>query len=116
MEINQLKPVDVLRDECGQWVHPDYLKYLDEHFGDAESISQEQWDELKCYFNIQTVTLWLSASVTEDDFEEIMLMENTDLSKWTPNNPDGFFLIDIGYTEEDAQAIFARPIRETELA
>lgn len=116
MEINQLKPVEVVRWEGGHWIHPDYLKYLDDHFGDNESISLSEWNELKRYFNIQTVSLWLSASVSEDDFEEIMEMEKVDLSKWDPIAPDGFFLIDIGYTEEDAQAIFARPIRETEIA
>lgn len=116
MEKNQLKPVDVVRWEGGHWAHPDYLKYVDEHFGDQESISIAEWYELKRYFNIQTVSLWLSASVSEDDFEEIMEMEKVDLSKWNPIAPDGFFLIDIGYTEEDAQAIFARPIREIEVA
>lgn len=116
METNQLKPVDVVRWEGGHWTHPAYMKYLDEHFGDKESISVEEWSELKRYFNIQTVSLWLSTSVSEDDFEEIMDMETADLSKWEPIAPHGFFLIDIAYTEEDAQAIFARPIRETEIA
>ena len=111
MERNQLKPVDVVRDELGQWIHPEYLKYL-ETFDDTEFIVQEQWDEFKRYFNIQTVTLWLSASVSYDEFEEIIAMENSDLSKWEPIAPTGFFLIDISYTEEDAIAIFAREIRK----
>ncbi len=112
MEIKQLEPAEIVRDECGQWVHPDYLKYLNEHFGDAEFVSQEQYDELKRYFNIQTVSLWLSATVSDDEFEEIMDMDSMDLSKWQPTWPDGFFLIDIAYTEEDAQAVFAREIRQ----
>ena len=115
MEVKQLEPAEIVRDECGQWVHPDYLKYIEEHFGDAEFISQEQYDELKRYFNIQTVSLWLSTTVSDDEFEEIMMIDQ-DLSKWNPQWPDGFFLIDIAYTEEDAQAVFARPIRETEVA
>lgn len=107
---NQLTPIEVVRDDYGQWTHPVYLKYLDEHFGDDEFITKEQWEEMKRYFNIQTITLWLSSSVSEDDFEEIMEMETADLSKWNPSNPSGFFLIDIGYTEDDAHAFFAREI------
>ncbi|MGO3385362.1 MAG: hypothetical protein ACTIMQ_11600 [Acinetobacter guillouiae] len=116
MEINQLKPVEVVRDEYGSWIHPEYRKYLDDHFGDKESISLSEWHELKRYFNIQTVSLWLSASVSEDDFEEIMEMENADLTDWKPIAPNGFFLMDIHFTEDDAIAVFARPIREIEVA
>lgn len=115
MEINQLKPVDVVRDEDGSWAHPEYLKYLDEKHTDQEWLSQSEWDELKRYFNIQTCCLWLSATTSFDDYSEIM--ESANLSKWNPITPDGFFLIDICFSEEDdALAMFARPIRETEVA
>lgn len=118
MEIKQLKPAVVERDDCGQWTHPEFVEYLKKHIDDdAEQITGEQWEKLKKDLNIQTVTFWLSASVSCDDFDEIMMMENgLDLSKWQPICPDGFFLIDIYYTEEDAQAIFAREIRECEVA
>ena len=28
MEINQLNPVEVVRDKTGSWIHPEFLKYL----------------------------------------------------------------------------------------
>lgn len=110
MEINQLKPVDIVRDEDGQWIHPDFKKYLDETFGVAEFVSQKQWDEMKRYLNIQTCELWLSVTTSCDDFEKMMDSEN--ISNWNPIAPNGFFLINISFCEDDAYAIFAREIRK----
>ena len=57
--INQLKPTEIIRDEMGCWVHPEYLKYLDDNHADQEWLSQSEWDQLKQYFNIVTVRLYL---------------------------------------------------------
>ena len=108
--IEQLTPVEVDRDDCGQWSHPKLVKYLDEIIGDEDYVTTEQWEKFKKDFNIETVTFWLSACVSGDEFEQIM--DDCDLSKWNINEPNGFFLIDIAFTEEDAQAIFAREIRQ----
>lgn len=111
MKFKQLAPVDVVLGKYGQWSHPDLVEYIHENIDDnAEYITNEQWSELKKHFNIETVTFWLSSCVSSDDFEQIM--DDCDLSKWNISEPNGFFLIDIGFTEEDAQAIFAREIRK----
>lgn len=114
MEINQLKPVEIIRDDCGFWIHPEFRDYLNKHHENQEYISQEEWDELKRYFNIQTVNIYLETNVSGDDWE--VIMDSCDLSKWNPIAPNGFFLIDINYTEDDAVAIFAREVLETEVA
>lgn len=114
MEINQLKPVEVVRDEYGSWIHPEYRKYLDEHHENQEWLSQSEWDAIKRHFNIETVSFYLESCTSMDDWEK--MMENADLTDWKPIAPNGFFLMDIHFTEDDAIAVFARPIRETEIA
>lgn len=110
MEIKQLEPTEIIRDEIGAWIHPEYRKYLDKHHDNQEWISQTEWDEMKRYFNIKTVMLWMKASASEDDWE--VMMDTADITKWDPIAPHGFFLIDIGFSEDDAYALFAREIRE----
>ena len=109
----KIEPTEVIRSEMGTWTHPVYSQYL-ETFGDAEFISQEQWDALKKHFNIDTVTLWMESSVSGDDWE--VMMDNTDITKWEPIAPNGFFLIDINFSEDDAYAIFARNKYVSEVA
>lgn len=114
MEIKQLTPVEIKRDETGSWIHPEFLNYLNSLDGDAEFISDNEWCELKNHFNVETVTLWMESSVSSDDWES--MMDDCDISKWDPIAPHGFFLIDIGFSEDDAYAIFARPKRVSEVA
>lgn len=110
MDINQLKPTEIVRDEYGSWIHPEYQKYLDQHHENQEWLSQDEWNEVKRYFNIETVQFYLEACVSEDTWEK--MMDDTDLSEWNPVAPDGFFLMDIHFTEDDAVAVFAREKQE----
>ena len=41
-------------------------------------------------------------------------MDDCDITKWDPIAPTGFFLIDIGFSEDDAYAILLE-IKRTEL-
>ena len=66
--INQLKPTEIIRDEMGCWVHPEFLKYLDDNHADQEWLSQADWDQLKEHFNIVTTRLYLEGSVSDDQF------------------------------------------------
>ena len=114
MDIKQLNPIEVIRDETGSWIHPEFLKYLNNLDGDSEFITDEDWHEFKSDFNVETVTLWMESNVSSDDWES--MMDDCDISKWEPIAPHGFFLIDIGFSEDDAYAIFARPKRVSEEA
>lgn len=114
MEINQLNPVEVVRDETGSWIHPEFLKYLNSLEDDAEFITDEDWRKFKSDFNVETVTFWMEYSVSSDDWES--MMDDCDITKWDPIAPHGFFLIDIGFSEDDAYALFARSKRECEVA
>ncbi|HHB1665946.1 TPA: hypothetical protein ACVB54_001911 [Acinetobacter baumannii] len=115
MEFKQLNPVEVVRDETGSWIHPDFLSYLNALESEADFFTNEEWDELKQHFTIEaTVTLWMEASVSADDWEQ--MMDECDIRKWDPIAPHGFFLIDIGFSEDDAYALFARTKRVSEVA
>ena len=114
MEIKQLNPVEVVRDETGSWIHPEFLNYLNSLEDDAEFITDEDWRKFKSDFNVETVTIWMESSVSSDDWES--MMDDCDITKWDPIAPHGFFLIDIGFSEDDAYAIFARSKRECEVA
>lgn len=114
MENNKLEPMEIVRGEMGTWTHPDYAKYLAEKFEDAEWIDQKDWDELKHHFDIDTVTLWMEGCINSDDWET--MMDACDITNWDPIAPNGFFLIDIHFSEDDAYALFARNKREVEVA
>ena len=114
MEIKQLNPVEVVRDETGSWIHPEFLNYLNSLESEADFFTDEEWVELMRHFNFETVTLWMKSSVSSDDWES--MMDDCDITKWDPIAPHGFFLIDIGFSEDDAYAIFARSKRECEVA
>ena len=106
-KINQLMPVEDVRNSHGEWIHPEVDAYWESNFGaDTESISGDDWNELKRHFNIVTVKMYLEASVSSDDFDEIM--DGCDLSKWNPIAPHGFFLFSINFTEDGAEAIWAK--------
>ena len=113
MEINQLKPAEIIRDEMGTWSHPDYLAYLVKYHSDEEVISSEAWGAMLDHFNGETVIFYLESSVSSDDWE--IMMDNCDITKWDPIAPNGFFLIDIAFSEDDAYALFARKIRKVEV-
>lgn len=114
MGIKQLEPAEIVCSEMGTWTHPDYVAYLDNHHSNQEWLSEDEVTELKRYFNIDTVTLWMESSINSDDWE--IMMDDSDITKWDPIAPTGFFLIDINFSEDDAYAIFARNKRESEVA
>lgn len=110
MDIKQLTPVEIKRDETGSWIHPEFLNYLNSLESEADFFTNEEWTELERHFNIETVEIWMKASASEDDWE--VMMDTADITKWDPIAPHGFFLIEIGFSEDDAYALFAREIRE----
>lgn len=110
----QLEPMEIIRSEMGTWTHPVYMEYNNEVLGDIEFITKDEWDALRKHFNVDTVTFWMESSVNSDDWEA--MMDDCNITKWNPIAPNGFFLIDINFSEDDAYAIFARNKHETEVA
>ena len=107
LKTDQLMPVEVERNRFGAWTHPEVVKYLRENGLDTyEVLSSDDWEELKRYFNIGTVKFYLEAHVSEDLYEEIL--DKTDLNLWDPIPPHGFFLMSINFTEDGAEAVWAK--------
>ena len=111
--MNKLEPMEVIRTEMGTWTHPEYEKYLAEKFDNAEWIDQKDWYNFRKELNIDTVTFWMESTINSDDWE--IMMDECDITKWDPIAPNGFFLIDINFSEDDAYAIFARNKHNSEL-
>ena len=114
MEDNKLEPAEIVRSEIGTWTHPVYSKYMNEHLENEEYVSREEWEKFKSHFGVDTVMFWMESLVNSDDWE--IMMDDCDITKWDPIAPNGFFLIDINFSEDDAYAIFARNKRECEVA
>lgn len=101
----QLEPIEVIRTKDGTWMHPEFEKYMKEQWNNAEWISQEQWDEMKRYFNIHTTRIYMEGSVSSNAWES--MMNSCNISDWYPVIPEGFFLVDLFFDEDDAQALIA---------
>ena len=113
MGMNKLEPMEVIRTEMGTWSHPVYINQLCEMIGDKEYITKDEWDNFRKELNIDTVTFWMESTINSDDWET--MMDAGDITKWDPIAPNGFFLVDINFSEDDAYAIFARNNRNSEL-
>ena len=111
---NKLEPQEIVRSEMGTWTHSVYADHMNSTFGDKEFATKDEWEAFKNSLSIETVTLWMESSVNPDDWE--IMMDACDISKWDPIAPNGFFLIDINFSEDDAYAIFARNKHESEMA
>ncbi|EXE11919.1 hypothetical protein J559_3178 [Acinetobacter sp. 983759] len=114
MSIKNLEPMEIIRNEMGTWTHPVFSEYMNEHLENEEYVSADEWKKFKNHFDVDTVTFWMESSVNSDDWE--VMMDDSDITKWEPIAPNGFFLIDINFSEDDAYAIFARNKYESEVA
>lgn len=109
MEINQLKPVEVVRDNYGYWTHPEFTKYWNEVIGEgAEYCTTEQHEALKRDLNIET----FRTSLELEDYEAWeKYVESSDASDWQPEEPiiDGeWFLVSIFCNEDGAFATWGK--------
>ncbi|MCU4309532.1 hypothetical protein [Acinetobacter radioresistens] len=114
MSFKNLEPIEIIRSEMGTWTHPAFSEYMNENLKNEEYVSSDEWKKFKNHFDVDTVTFWMESSVSPDDWE--IMMDDSDITKWEPIAPNGFFLIDINFSEDDAYAIFARNKRECEVA
>ena len=109
MKQNKLIPMEVVRDEYGCWIHPQYLDMLDAlYFEMHDGITHDRYRKGLLDLSIKdTEVLWLcnDDSVSLEKYEG--MCETCDLTSWNPKAPDGYVLIDIGWGEDDAFARFA---------
>ena len=114
-QLNQLKPMDVVRDAMGFWTHPDVAQYLNEIMGSRESLTHPMVLALLDHFNIDLAIQSVSLSEVDPD-------ANGDWSGYEPIAPtSNHFLISTVESEnsDDAYLWWAKErvneIKEPEL-
>ncbi|AUC05524.1 hypothetical protein PFCIP103579_0346 [Prolinoborus fasciculus] len=111
--IKQLEPAEIIRDQYGFWTHPVFSEYLDHVIGDSESMTLEQFEELKQHFNVDFSKVEMEFDASEEvasrywDHEELEAV-----AYWNPSKPKGdadWFLVSINDTEDGPVAWWAKP-------
>ena len=100
-------------DSLGQYIHPQWSKYWDDHFQGRETITDEEYEQAKKHLNIEIKSI----NIEDDDnvgvelFEDIYFLENDkNLSDWKVEIPEGWFLLLKIYTEDGVYCAIARNI------
>lgn len=87
--VNQLTPVDVVRDECVFWSHPVYREYALKMLNGRESCTAEEWEKLQTDLGveIQGVNMeydaptWIYEKYASDGDVEVC-------RQWQPSKPE----------------------------
>lgn len=111
MEIKQLVPAEVVRDDCGFWVHPEVIQYLCQVIGDRESMTKQEHEELITHFNINLQRVEMEWDCPEELSDKYWGDGDTDVVKdWqpTPPNGNGWFLVSVNDTEDGPVAWWAK--------
>ncbi|MDM1760656.1 MULTISPECIES: hypothetical protein [Acinetobacter] len=111
MEINQLKPEEVIRDKCGFWVHPILNEYLCNLLGDRECMTESEHSTMLIHFNINVRCSAMEWDCTEELADKYWGEGDVDAVKeWQPTPPkgDGWFLIAINDTDDGPVAWWAK--------
>ena len=111
MEINQLKPVDVVRDEYGFWTHPVLDQYLHQVLGDREFMTESEHIRMVIHFNIDLHRDEMEWDCTEELADKYWGDGDIDAVKeWlpTPPNGEGWFLVSINDTDDGPVAWWAK--------
>lgn len=113
--INQLTPIEVVRDEFGFWSHPVYLEYALKMLDGRESCAAEEWEKLQSDLGVEIrgvnmeydAPTWIYEKYTSDG--DIAICK-----QWQPSKPDDvndWFMIDLLDNEDfGAVCLWARPI------
>jgi hypothetical protein len=98
----------VERDENGYWIHPDLSHFWQVEMNGAESCDSVQWEELCERAGIKTETVRLeNQERTHPAYIRYFQEGELDISDWDPSPPPGWWLIDIGDSEDGPFAVWA---------
>ena len=107
--MTKLKPMKFERNQYGCWMHPVYGETWKELFGDErEWLSGEQAELFKTTLGVDLKFLELECDKNVSIEEWDRMHKELDLSKWTPEIPEGYFEVGYWFTEDDAVAVFAQ--------
>lgn len=103
-----LQKIPVVRDENGYFLHPDLRHFWDVTMKGAEHCSPVEWEELCERANIKTQIVRLeNQESTHPAYISYFEKGTADISSWDPSPPPGWWLIDIGDSEDGPYAVWA---------
>lgn len=111
MEIKQLTPAEIVRDDQGFWAHPALDKYLNKVLGDREFMTESERSSMLNHFNIVLFRKEMEWDCSEELADKYWGDGDIDVVKdWQPTPPDGneWFLISINDTEDGPVAWWAK--------
>jgi hypothetical protein len=107
-KINQLKPVDVIRDQYGFWVHPEYQNYWNISFGEGvDFCTDSQWEKLEMNLGIDTKVVELPHMDENDDYDMSLISDQV-INNLKPDG-EGWFIFSIHECNDGPVAWWAKP-------
>ncbi|WP_244138750.1 hypothetical protein [Burkholderia sp. BCC1640] len=105
--VPMLQKIPVARDQDGYFIHPDLRYFWTVTMDGAEHCSKEQWTALEAQAGIKTSIYYLE-SEPEDHPAVLAYWERGEgISLWNPEPEPGWWLIEIGDSEDGPYAVTA---------
>ncbi len=102
-----LQKIVVVRDEDGYFLHPDLLHFWQVTMDGAEHCTSAQWQELCVKAGIVTRTVYLGSEDIDHPAYIAYFDNGGNALEWDPSPPPGWWLIEIGDTEDGPYAVWA---------
>ncbi|KVS08141.1 hypothetical protein [Burkholderia multivorans] len=103
-----LQKIPVVRDQDGYFIHPDLLHFWTVTMGGAERCTPEQWAALEAQAGIKTSIYHLeSENVDHPAYVSYFDNGNLDITEWDPSPEPGWWLIEIGDSEDGPYVVYA---------
>ncbi|OTG85856.1 hypothetical protein B9T31_09695 [Acinetobacter sp. ANC 4558] len=111
MEIKQLTPAEITRNDYGFWTHPVLDEYLNQVLGDREFMTNSEHLHMMNYFNINLRQTQMEWDCSEELSDKYWGDGDIDaVAEWQPTQPqgDGWFLVSINDTDDGPIAWWAK--------
>lgn len=105
----KIKPIEVVRDECGFFIHPEYSKLLDELLGDREYPTIEEWESFKNELGIKISNVYLENDASKEIVDSYFDGNIDSCKDWIPTKPKGdddWNILSIHDTEDGAVCLW----------
>lgn len=103
-----LQKIHVVRDQDGYFIHPDLLHFWMVTMGEAEHCTDEQWASLEAQAGIKTTIYRLeNENIDHPAYVSYFDNGNLDITAWDPSPEPGWWLLEIGDSEDGPYAVYA---------
>lgn len=107
-KINQLMPVEIVRDKNGIWTHPEYQNYWNINFGEGvDFCTDSQWEKLEIELGINTSVVDLPYLNGDDDYDMSLISDQV-INELKPDGED-WFIFSIHECNDGPVALWAKP-------